>query len=915
MRIGSKQGSQSSVSSLSAMPHQALNPPHTGFQTLGMNPAALAEYYAADQGQGSASSLDFSKTLPAAAAHSGSETPRMLGSQASMQQQLMQQQQQQFQMSPQRRSASNTQPSHSHMASIPAGSPLLPAMPFMAPPPAAALPGRVADALSSSFYCPSRQAGAAGHAMSGRLPRMNEDHMLPAAAAYLQDGSICSQHTAGLSQGLQQQQQHMLMMEANATAAQAMAGGAGRKPRRASCCVVPDNEYQQRLTQRLTQLHQLYQEEQLLQEELRDSISQMGRVDQASAAGLGTAQMHQNSMARQQQQQQQQLHQEQQQKAALGVAAAARSHRRASMSLTSEAAYLQQQQQQQMVQGQQPLTYYDDGPALRSRMQGDGPRASTRHASIDISRSSRAAAMGGSFAPHHDRGLPLQLQQLLQQQKQEAMAAAGYRRKPSRASVAVVPDSNYHAQLQQLELQMHMQEQQLAEHEAAVERQAAEHALQARLLQLQQPLQQQPDMAGGRKQRRASMCVLPSAVTNSYSSQPLGSIGGGPRLSNTARDRGLTQTAYGQSTSSGFAAGSSSSMDLAMPQQAAASRFNISMSMQGRASSTAAAVSAGQYMPPAPLAHAGSGSSSASGSSVHGHMAAEFAFNRGYSSANNSMEDATAGFAAKTAAGHQHQQHQQMLLQYAQRARSGSSGAAMSTSSMSSLASMGAAVRAASVHEASAAQHAQHAQHAGSTGFVHRQLSSGSYTSYANDDTMDTTGSNYAASDAAAAAAASRHASASYTSNATPFAAALPRDVVPDSLPNARAGPSSVASRDGSLRQSLSQSMSEDQASALGSLQTLEGELQQLLDLKRKLAAAAAAAKAGTPAAAAVEAAQRKNADTIQRALAAKVALGAAASRGSEELEEMLGGRQGHGTASMLGASTGAWVPLGPCLR
>jgi hypothetical protein len=79
--------------------------------------------------------------------------------------------------------------------------------------------------------------------------------------------------------------------------------------------------------------------------------------------------------------------------------------------------------------------------------------------------------------------------------------------------------------------------------------------------------------------------------------------------------------------------------------------------------------------------------------------------------------------------------------------------------------------------------------------------------------------------------------------------------------------------------------MSEDQASALGSLHMLEGELQQLLGLKRKLAAAAAAAKAGTPAAAAVEAAQRKNAETIQRALAAKVALEAAARRGSEEME------------------------------
>jgi hypothetical protein len=669
--------------------------------------------------------------------------------------------------------------------------------------------------------------------------------MSAAAAAYVQDSSLRSQHTTPLSQGLQQQQQQqqMLMMEANAAAAQAMAGGVGRKPRRASACVVPDSEYQQRLMQ----LHQLYQEEQLLQEELRDSISQMGRVDQASAAGYGAAGMRQNSMARQQQQQ-------------------------------------QQQQLQQMAQGQQPISYYDDVSAPRSRMQGDGPRGYTRHASIDISRSSRAAAMGSTFASHDDRGLPPQLQQLLQQQKQEAMAAAGYRRKPRRASVAVVPDSNYHAQLQQLHMQMQVREQRIAEHEAAVERQAAEQALQAWLLQLQQPLHQQQGMAGGRKQRRASLCVLPSAVTNTHSSQRLGSIVGAPRLKSTTRDRGLIQTAYGQANSIGFEAGSSSSSgtDLPMPQQAASNRSNSSMSMQARASSTAAAASAGQYMPPAPLAHAGSGSSSASVSSMQGHMAAEFALSRGYSSANNSMEDATAGFSVETAAAHQ--QHQQMLLQYAQRARSGSSAAAMSTSSMSSLASMGAAVRAASVNEVSAAQHAQHAQHAGGTGFVHRQLSSGSYTSYASDDTMDTTGSNYAASDAAAAAA-SRHASASYTSNATPFAVAVPRDVVPDSVPAGTAGPSSVSSRDGMLRQSLSRSMSEDQANALSSLQMLEGELQQLLDLKRKLAAAAAAAKAGTPAAAAVEAAQRKNADTIQRALAAKVALEAAASRGSVEME------------------------------
>jgi hypothetical protein len=833
------------------MPQQHL---HLGsnpelYQTA-MHPDAVPEYYAVDRG--SNSSLDFSQTLPAAAAGNGSKTPRML-SQASMQAAL--QYQHQHQPLPSGRDVSGTRPTFPQMASDMSG---------VAPQAAGALQGRAAEALRSSFYSPAGRAAAAAAASPharDRPQRLNEDPMAAAAAAYLQDGNLRRQRTSSLSMSIQQQQQQAMMMmtdmnDAAASGAQAMPANAGRKPRRASCCVVPDSGYQQRLMQ----LHQLYQEERLLQEELRDSITQMGQVDQAAAAGLGFAQQRQDSLAMQQQLQWQQ--QQQQQQAAAGAAAAAR-RRRASMSVTSGTAYLQQQQQ--MMQGRPETSMALDQamPAARGRMQVDGLPACTRHASIELSRSSRAAAAMVSSSFVDDRGLQPQLQVLLQQQKQEAAAAAGYSCKPRRASVAVLPDSSYHAKLQQLQLQM--QEQQLVEQEAAAataERLAAEQALRALL---PQPLQQPGMAASGRKQRRASLCVLPSAVTSR--SQQLGGLSSSLHA---AADQGVMP--YGQTPSF--------ERDLAVP---AARRFN-DMSMQGT-SSASAALPAAPYMPAAPLVHAGSGSSSASSSSMQVQVSPELSISQqGSYSANNSMEDATAGFSSEMTAD-QYQQQQQMLLQHAQRARRGGSAAALSSSSMGSLTSSMGAMRPGLLSEPSAALRVQHA---GSMEFVQRQLSSGSYTSYASDDTMDTTGSNPGAT-AADAAAASRHASASYTSSATPFAAAVPVDVLPDGSP---AGPGSVTSAGGSLTASLSQSMSEDQASALSSLHMLQGELQQLLELKRTLAAAAAAAKAGTVAAAAVKAAQRKNAETIQSALAAKVALEAAASRSSAELEEMLGGRQ-----------------------
>lgn len=821
LRLGSRQDSQATtVSSLASMAQQSSD-------SGSPQQASISEGYAVGPGRSSDSTLVFPNTLPLADATGAStcSTPRLSSPAQQQQRQFLHQQQQQvaqqqhghqqYQQSPLNRiyssqlySSGRRDRAAGQLVPIMAGRPL---ESTTEEPDSEALFRSTSNTSSAhSLHAAPSAALDEGDALRSALLRLQQHPYTAAAATYAQDGNLRAQCTANTDMEMLLQQQPF---------------PAGGKPRRASCCVTPDSQYQQRLIQ----LQLLMEEEQQLQADINQALIQ-----------------RQLKLKRQQQHQHmQQLRQPQQDQA--DVVANPRC-RRASYYVPSDARHMQFQPQEQQQRVATDLMQFVDQVRLaprrgrasldlpaRSRrsweMQVPGPGPST----VDYSRPRRTSLEAIQPAREH-MSLPLKLQMLLQQQQQQDMAANAARMpKPRRASCCVIPDSHYQHQLQQDQFQLQMQD------EAGQQRKAhLQHVLQ------------QAAFADARRQRRASCCVLPATQQDTAPLAGLEHLGSSSSSSHRVTTSGgrrssidvLDVTAMGgapaawHANSTQLPSGNVLPPALAaMQQQYLASSLatstmpaipSLARAQFAAPRVTAAAVAEEQAescMPqlaaPAqgfivgltgqPLAHTNSGSSSSSSGGTFGQLPRDVAL----LGCDQDMCEALPAV--------------EKLQQTQLRRNSGS-----------------------------------YSIHISNKQGPLRQCST---SSYASDDTMETVGSAGTGL-TAAQPGSSRHCVDPFT--VVDFA---------ERGADAGAGAGAVSSGFPSSHNSSPKSTLCD------SLELICVELQQLLALQARLEQAAAVALPGSAAAAACDTAQARNTETIQCAVAAKVALEAATSASSDSMD------------------------------